>query len=531
MICSSILGVEKLESDLLQPGGTSQLHTFYYKGLSRDGEDAVFALRPDYYPGVESDHQTWCLDQRDTIESLTFERLCKIHTCELLGLEIKIGDMVNDYTPPDLLMEEPFESFAFSWRELFRRLLREEKIAMTLYSQWLSHLKGDTILKEDTSNVEGCIGPVEEQAKLWTEDQLAKPWPELARLAGQGMKPICRMIARRGRSQSKLNLKDNSGMVDYRKLLSEHKWYRCPMQDITESSSAMVDYHKILSEHRWYRNLKQRASKVPSNRLGVTSSVRWSGLSAASESETGLRTALPSHGSCCLSSRHAGQEKLRYVRQSETSEPSDTDDNLPDPRSLSNPVTPIKPSSSENRTIANAPKKSQKLTRKFSEADLEESTASKRPRLAAPPAIAARRPEIAPFEHAQSYYPLPSSLRHAHPANERKSNMTMQVEEDSRGRPYNRHNLQDSIEAGMKRIQITSSLTSENERIYTYNPQDFIETEMERMEMASSLASEDEKMHTYNPQDSSEADAEQTETTPSLGSEDEDMFGDDGFSS
>ena len=477
------------------------MHTFYFNGLSRDSIRAVFALRPDYYPAAESDHQTWCFDQRDTIESLTFERLCKIHTCELLGLEIKIGDMANDYTPFDLLMEEPLESFSFSWRELFGRLIGEERIAMTLYSQWLSHLKGDPILKEDPSNFEGFMGPAEKQAKLWTEDQLAKPWPELARFAGQGMKPICRMIARRGRCQRKL--KDNSGMVDYHNLLSEHKWYRRPMQDITEDSSAMVEYHKIPSDHRWYRNPIQRTTKSPSNRPGITSSARWSSLPAASDSETDPQIALPSHRSCCPSSRHALQELSQYVQQSEALEPSDTDDNLaPDPRSLSNPVTPAKPSSRENQTVANAPKKSQKLTRKFSEADLQESTPSKRPRLVADLSIVARVPEIADIEQARFHYSLTTRLRQAHPDNERKSNMTMQVEEDSRSRPYNGYNHQDSIEAGM-----------------------------ERMEIASSLASEDDDVYSYNSQDSSAAETDRMENTPSLGSEDEDMFGDDEFSS
>ena len=115
---------------------------------------------------------------------------------------------------------------------------------MAFYSRWLSHLNGDIIAEDNMSNVGGLMGPVENQAMLWTEDQLAKPRPELARYLGQGMRPICRLIARRGRRQR--ILKDHSDMVDYHNILSEQKWYRRSMPEAIEDFSAVGDYHKIL---------------------------------------------------------------------------------------------------------------------------------------------------------------------------------------------------------------------------------------------------------------------------------------------
>ena len=164
------------------------------------------------------------------------------------------------------------------------------------------------------------------------------------------------------------------------------------------------------------------------------------------------------------------------------------------------------------------------MIRKFSEADLEEYTPSKRPRLVNRPSIATRKPEISGIKKAR---PLPIRLRQAHPDNDRKSSMTMQAKEESRSRHNDRYNTQDSIEAGMERMQTTSSLDSANGRMYTYSSQDSVEARMEQMEIVSSLASEDEDMYTYNSQDSSEAETDRMETTSSLGWEDEDMFGDD----
>ena len=206
---------------------------------------------------------------------------------------------------------------------------------------------------------------------LWTEDQLAKPRPELARYLGQGMRPMCRLITRRGRRQR--IFKDHSGMVDYHNILSEQKWYRRSMPEAIEDYSAMGDYHKILSDHQWYRNPMQRTTESPSNRP---------------------RLALPSHGPCRLSSGPAVQERPQHVQQSEATGPSDMDVDLAqDPRSLGNAVTPMKPSSRETPTLPKAPNK---LIRKFSEADLEEYTpCSKHPRLVAYPETAAPEPEIA----------------------------------------------------------------------------------------------------------------------------------------
>ena len=223
------------------------------------------------------------------------------------------------------------------------------------------------------------------------------------------------------------------------------------------------------------------------------------------------------------------RKAMAFSSRSEALEPSDTDDDLaPDPRPVGNPATPTKPSPRENQTSANAPKKNQRLTRKFYEADLEEYTPSKRPRLVDRPSIATRRPENAGIKKV---HPLPIRLRQAHPGNQQKSSMTMQVKGDSRSRHYNRSNPQNSIEAGMEQMKITSSLASANGRMYTYSSQDSIEARMEQMEIASSLTSEDEDEYTYNSQDSSEAETDRMETTPSLGSEDEDMFGDDELSS
>ncbi len=473
------------------------MHTFYFNGLSRNSKRAVFALRPDRDPEATSDHQSWCFDQTETIEEIeevTFERLRQKDIYPELGLEIKIGDMVNDYTPPDIYIGKRLEHLYFGWSKMFLRLLGEEKKAMALFSRWLSHLKGDTILKEGSSNVEGFMGPVEKQAKLWTEDQLARPPSELARFLGHGMMPICRLIARRGRRQ--LKLKDFTDMVDYDNLLSEHVWFRRSMQGITEDSSAMIDYHKILSDHRWYRNPMQWTTKNPSNRPSSTSSAYWSGLTAASDSETDPRVALSSHGSCCLSSRHAVQAKSQYVQQSEALEPSHTDDDLaPDRRSLTNPVTPTKPSSREN--LANVPKKSKKYARNFSESDIEEYTPSKRPRLVARPSIA------------------------AHPDNERESNMAMQVEDNSRSRLYNRYTPHGSIEAGMERMNITPSLASEDENM----SQGSIVAGTEWIETTPFLIWEDEDVS----QGSIEAGIESKQTTPSLDSENEDVS--DGYMS
>ena len=441
LIRSSILGAGTLDSDFLQPGDISELHTLHFDGLSGDGIYAVFALRPDRDPGATSDHQASCFDQSDSIERLTFERAHQLYTCLFLCLEIKIGERVIDYTTPQLAFEQPLGSLSLVWIRLFSSLLGKEKTAMA--------------------------------------------------------------------SLSKRSMKGT-----------------------TEYYSAMVNYHKNQSEYRWYRNSMQGTTKSPSNRPGITSSARWSGLSAASEAETNPRIALPSHVSCCPSSSHALQELSQYVQQSEALELSDTDDDLaPDPRSLTIPVTPTKPSSRENQTLANPPKKNQKLTRKFSEADLQDATPSKRPRLITRPSIAAQKPEIGEIEEAQFHYPLPTRLRHAHPDNEPKSSTTLQAEEHWRRRHYHRCNPQDSSENGMERIQITSSLASENERRYTYNSQEFIEAGMERMEIASPLASEDEDVYRYNSQDSSEAETDGMENTPSLGSEDEDTFADDELSS
>ena len=62
------------------------------------------------------------------------------------------------------------------------------------------------------------------------------------------MRPVCRLIARRGLRQR--IFKDHSGTVDYHNILSEQKWYRRSMPKSIEDSSAMCDYHKILSDHR-----------------------------------------------------------------------------------------------------------------------------------------------------------------------------------------------------------------------------------------------------------------------------------------
>lgn len=468
MICSLILGAESLESDLLQPGGISELHIFRFDGLLKDRKRAVFALRPDDRPEVES-------DEEETIERLTFDRLCRFRRHYLLGLQIKIGDLVNDYTPPDVCLEEGIESFSFSWRELFTRLFREERIAMTFYSRWLSHLKGDTIAEAYMSNVGLWMGPAEEQAMLWTEDQLAKPRPELARYLEQGMRPICRLIARRGRRQK--ILKDHSGMVDYQNLLSEQQWYRRSMPERIENSSAMGDYRKVLSDRQWYRDPMQRTTESPSYRPSITSSANWSDLSAASESETGPGIALPSHGPHPLSSSPAVQEIPQHIQQSEASGPSDMDVDLaPDPGSFGNPITPTKPASRPNQILPKAPNK---LTRKFSEADLEEYTPlSKHPRLVARPETAAPESEVATVSLG-------------------------------------------ALEAEMQRMRITPSLSWGNERRFTYDSEDFSGTCTGWMEITSTLASKDEDTHTYNSDDCSEAGTGSMEVTSSIASENE----------
>lgn len=240
----------------------------------------------------------------------------------------------------------------------------------------------------------------------------------------------------------------------------------------------------------------------------------------------GPRITLPSHGFCCPSRRHALQEISQYAQQSEALEPSDTDDDLaPDTRSISNPVTPTKPSSRENQTLANAPKKSQKLTRKFSESDLQDLTPSKRPRLSTRPSVASRSPEIATVEQAQSQSPLPTSLRPVPHSKGPTSRRTMQVEEGSRSQPDNNDNLKDSIEAGMERMEITPSLSSEDGKVRTHDAQDLSEAETDGMKTTPSLASEDEEMRTYDAEDSSEADTDQNEPTPSLGGEIFNFFG------
>ena len=202
-------------------------------------------------------------------------------------------------------------------------------------------------------------------------------------------------------------------------------------------------------------------------------------------------------------------------------EPSDKDDLLaPETRSLSNPVTSTKPSSRENQTLADAPKKSQKVTRKFSEADIQDSTPLKRPELSTRPSIASQSPEIAAVEQAQSQSPLPTSFRPALHSNGPTSRTTMQVEEGSKHQPDNNHNLKYLIVAGMERMQITSSLASEDEYAYIHNPQDSSEVETDGMETTPSLSSEDGKARTHDAQDSSEAETDRMMTMPSLTSED-----------
>ena len=238
------------------------------------------------------------------------------------------------------------------------------------------------------------------------------------------------------------------------------------------------------------------------------------------------RITLPSHGPCCPSRRHALQELSQFAQQSEALEPSGTDDDLaPETRTLNNPVTPTKPSSRENQTLADAPKESQKVTRKFSEAELLDPTPSKRPKLSTRPSIVSQSPDIAAVEQAQSQsqYPLPTSLRPVSHSKGPTTTTTMQVEEGSRSQPDNNGNLKDSIEAGMERMQITSFLASQDEYVYIHNPQDSSEAETDGMEITPSLSPEDGKVRTHVAQDSSEVETDGMENTPSLASEDEEM--------
>ena len=318
----------------------------------------------------------------------------------------------------------------------------------------------------------------------------------------------------------------------------------------------MADYHEFLSDRGWYRDPTQPTTRGQSSRPGITIPSYWSyWYSRLDEAEPNmdLRITLPSHGPCCPSRRHALQELSQYAQQSEALDPSDTDDDLaPETRSLNNPVTPTKPSSRENQTLADAPKKSQKVTRKFSEADLKDQTPSKRPKLSTRPSIASQSPEIAAFEQAQSQSqsPLPTSLCLVSHSKGPTSTTTMQVEEGSRSQPDDNENLKDSIVAGMERMQTTSSLASADGYVFIHDPQvsaklkqkewklchllnseagkvcthdaqDSSETETDGMTTTLSLAAEDEKMRTYDAEDSSESETDETETTPSLSSDDE----------
>ena len=220
----------------------------------------------------------------------------------------------------------------------------------------------------------------------------------------------------------------------------------------------MADYHNFLSDRGWYRDPTQPTTRGQSSRPGITIPSYWSfWYSRLDEAEPNMdpRITLPSHGPCCPSRRHALEELSHYAQQSEALDPSDTDDDLaPETGSLDNPITPTKPSSRENQTLADAPKKSQKATRKFSEADLQDTTRSKRPKLSTRPSIISRSPEIATVEQtqSQSQSPLPTSLRPASHSNGPTSRATMQEEEGSRRQSDINDNLKDLIVAGMGRM-------------------------------------------------------------------------------
>ena len=288
----------------------------------------------------------------------------------------------------------------------------------------------------------------------------------------------------------------------------------------------MADYHRFLSDRGWYRDSIQPTTRSPSSSPDITSTANWSyryDLLAIAEPKMDTRITLPSHGPCCPSRRHALRELSQYAQQSEALEPSDTDDDLaPEPRSLNNPVTPTKPSSRENQTLADAPKKSQKVTRNFSEADLQDPTPSKRPKLSTRPSIVSQSPEIAAVEktQSQSQSPLPTSLRPASHSNGPTSRATMQEEEGSRRQSDINDNLKDPIVAGMGRMQITSSLASLDGYVYIHDPQVSAKLKQTEWKLRHLLSSEDGKVRTYDAEDSSESETDGIETTPSLSSED-----------
>ena len=474
-----MLGAEILESNILQPGGIGQLHRFYFNGLSRDSNRAVFVLRPDRDLGAKPDQRTWCLDHNETIERLKLERHRQIYIYPFLGFEIRIGDMVNEYTPPDLSIQERFKSLSFSWSEVFTRLLGEEKLAMAFFSRLsrrLSHLDCGSLLKEDMSNVEGLMGRAGQQPMFWDKTQLARPWPDLTPISEQRMLPICRQVARLGRPHYKpqYKLNDIPGLEHLDPFRDRH-WYRSSLDEITKDYPATGSYDKNFSEIWWYRSSMQWTTQSLSHWPGSTSSAHRSGLSATSESEKDPRIAFPSHGSRGLSSRHAVQERSQYMHQSEALEPSSADsDRAPDPRPLTRPVTPTEPSSRENQTLPNAPKKSKGYAHKFSEADIQDynpqgliEAGMERMEIASP---------LASDDEDMSQGSIVVGLERSEPT-------PFLIWEDG-------DMSQGSIEAGIERMEIDPSLVSENKDV----SQSTIEAGIGSVDSTPSLDSEDEDM-------------------------------------
>lgn len=165
-------------------------------------------------------------------------------------------------------------------------------------------------------------------------------------------------------------------------------------------------------------------------------------------------------------------------------------DSAPKTRSLGSPVTPTKPSLSEDQPKPNAPNK---LIRKFSEADLHEYTpCSKRPRLSAYHETAAPEPEI--------------------------SNLSL-----------------DALDAEIQQLKIIPSLSRENERRLFYKFKDFSGNCIGWMEITSTLTEkekkekeqeddndeEEEGVRTYKYEELSDAGTSSMEATSTLASESE----------
>ena len=251
-------------------------------------------------------------------------------------------------------------------------------------------------------------------------------------------------------------------------------------------------------------------------------------------------------------------------------------DSAPNSRSLGTPVTPTKPSLSEDQPLPNAPNK---LIRKFSETDLQEYTpCSKRPRLSAYPETAAPEPHIVSLpldgleaeiqrikltplsrgEERSLFYHIEDSSGKCIGWMRIRSTFADEEEgkeddnDDDGVRIYMYEELSDPGTSSMEATSTLASETSssedddedededeeveeeerggqyddtEDENDLTYDSEATSGTWTSSTEGTSSLVSEEIYMN--NSQIASEAELEPMETMPSLGPEDEDMFADD----